>query len=188
MPSRTPSWTTLVPIGAVVVLGIAWGRTLSPLVVAGVTVFLAGAVFSAVHHAEVVAHRVGEPFGSLVLAVAVTVIEVALIVTLMIAGAAAAETLARDTVFAAGHHHIQRHRGPVDPGWHSARIGRVIQRRGNGCGARHGRDAIDALPGRSDVHDNDARSGVLAGAARVRGDHCPRALRTVRRASDRQAP
>src|SRR6185436_12411669 len=50
---------------------------------------------------EVVAHRVGEPYGSLVLAVAVTVIEVALIVTLMIAGAGSAETLARDTVFAA---------------------------------------------------------------------------------------
>ena len=47
---------------------------------------LAGAVLAAVHHAEVVAHRVGEPFGSLVLAVAVTVIEVALIVTLMITG------------------------------------------------------------------------------------------------------
>jgi Ca2+/H+ antiporter len=60
-----------------------------------------GAVLAAVHHAEVVAHRVGEPYGSLVLAVAVTVIEVALIVTLMIAGASAAETLARDTVFAA---------------------------------------------------------------------------------------
>ena len=58
-------------------------------------------MLAAVHHAEVVAHRVGEPFGSLVLAVAVTVIEVALIVTLMIAGAGAAETLARDTVFAA---------------------------------------------------------------------------------------
>jgi Ca2+:H+ antiporter len=48
-----------------------------------------------------VAHRVGEPYGSLVLAVAVTVIEVALIVTLMIGGAGATETLARDTVFAA---------------------------------------------------------------------------------------
>ena len=44
------------------------------------------AVLAAVHHAEVVAHRVGEPFGSLVLAVAVTVIEVALIVTLMVSG------------------------------------------------------------------------------------------------------
>jgi len=95
------SWTTVVPIAAVVVLAFAWGRTLPGFAVAIVTAFLAGAVLAAVHHAEVVAHRVGEPFGSLVLAVAVTVIEVALIVTLMVAGAAAAETLARDTVFAA---------------------------------------------------------------------------------------
>ena len=58
-------------------------------------------MLAAVHHAEVVAHRVGEPLGSLLLAIAVTVIEVALIVTLMIAGASGAETLARDTVFAA---------------------------------------------------------------------------------------
>jgi Ca2+:H+ antiporter len=58
-------------------------------------------VLAAVHHAEVVAHRVGEPFGSLVLAVAVTVIEVGLIVTLMISGGSGAATLARDTVFAA---------------------------------------------------------------------------------------
>ena len=53
------------------------------------------------HHAEVVAHRVGEPFGSLVLAVAVTVIEVALIVTLMASGGKESASLARDTVFAA---------------------------------------------------------------------------------------
>ena len=58
-------------------------------------------VFAAVHHAEVVAHRVGEPFGTLVLALAVTLIEVALIVSLMIAGGAEASSLARDTVFAA---------------------------------------------------------------------------------------
>jgi len=62
---------------------------------------LAGAVLAAVHHAEVVAHRVGEPFGSLILAVAVTVIEVGLIVTLMVSGGDDASTLARDTVFAA---------------------------------------------------------------------------------------
>ncbi len=62
---------------------------------------LAAAVMAAVHHAEVVAHRVGEPFGSLVLAVAVTVIEVALIVTLMVSGGSDTDTLARDTVFAA---------------------------------------------------------------------------------------
>jgi Ca2+:H+ antiporter len=60
-----------------------------------------GAVLSAVQHAEVVAHRVGEPFGSLILAVAVTVIEVGLIVTLMVQGANEASALARDTVFAA---------------------------------------------------------------------------------------
>lgn len=82
-------------------LALAWGRMLPPWAVAAVTALLGGAVLAAVHHAEVVAHRVGEPYGSLVLAVAVTVIEVALIVTLMIAGAGSAETLARDTVFAA---------------------------------------------------------------------------------------
>jgi Ca2+:H+ antiporter len=59
------------------------------------------AVFSAVYHAEVVAHRLGEPFGTLVLAVAVTVIEVALIVSVMIAGGPDKATLPRDTAFAA---------------------------------------------------------------------------------------
>ena len=58
-------------------------------------------VLAGVHHAEVVAHRVGEPFGTLVLAVSVTVIEVALIVSLMIAGGVESSGLARDTVFAA---------------------------------------------------------------------------------------
>ena len=54
-----------------------------------------------VHHAEVIAHRVGEPFGSLLLALAVTVIELALVMSLMIAGGAQTASLARDTVFAA---------------------------------------------------------------------------------------
>ncbi len=63
---------------------------------------LFGTVLAAVHHAETVAHRVGEPFGTLVLAVAVTVIEVGLIVSLMLANREGATTLARDTVFAAG--------------------------------------------------------------------------------------
>lgn len=99
--SALTSWTALVPVIATVVLAIAWGRELSGVYVVVVTALLAGAVLSAVHHAEVVAHRVGEPYGSLVLAVAVTVIEVALIVTLMISGEGSTETLARDTVFAA---------------------------------------------------------------------------------------
>lgn len=82
------------------VLAAVWGRDLPPLSVAVVAVILAGAVLIAVHHAEV-AHRVGEPFGSLVLAVAVTVIEVALIITLTISGGPETASLARDTVFAA---------------------------------------------------------------------------------------
>jgi Ca2+:H+ antiporter len=64
-------------------------------------VLLIAAVFAAVYHAEVIAHRVGEPFGTLVLAVAVTVIEVALIVTIMVGVTADKAGLARDTVFAA---------------------------------------------------------------------------------------
>ena len=62
---------------------------------------LVGCVLASVHHAETIAHRVGEPFGTLVLAIAVTVIEVALIVSLMIAGGGKDAGLARDTVFAA---------------------------------------------------------------------------------------
>jgi Ca2+:H+ antiporter len=99
--STVTSWTALVPVIATIVLALAWGRELSGVLVVLVTALLAGAVLAAVHHAEVVAHRVGEPYGSLVLAVAVTVIEVALIVTLMIGGEGKTETLARDTVFAA---------------------------------------------------------------------------------------
>src|SRR5215831_19918777 len=62
-------------------------------------VILFGTVFAAVHHAEVIAERIGEPFGTLLLTLAVTVIEVALIATIML-GDTPAPTLARDTVFA----------------------------------------------------------------------------------------
>jgi Ca2+:H+ antiporter len=89
------------PVIAVVCVPLTWGRDLGPVLVAGMAALLAGAVLAAVHHAEVVAHRVGEPFGSLVLAVAVTLIEVGLIVTLMVAGGPDTASLARDTVFAA---------------------------------------------------------------------------------------
>ena len=88
------------PVGAVALIFV-WGRDLSGPLAAIVGLVLVAAVLAAVHHAEVVAHRVGEPFGSLVLAVAVTVIEVAMIVSLMTSGGAKAETLARDTVFSA---------------------------------------------------------------------------------------
>jgi Ca2+:H+ antiporter len=96
------SWTVAAPVAGLVVLAASWGRHPGPPVAAVIAVFLIGAVLAAVHHAEVVAHRVGEPFGSLVLAVAVTVIEVGLILTLVLsAGGKDTSTLARDTVFAA---------------------------------------------------------------------------------------
>ncbi len=98
--SRLP-WTTIAPVPSLIALALTWGRELGPVVVLLVGVLLGASVLVAVHHAEVVAHRVGEPFGSLLLAVAVTVIEVALIVTLMLSGGDKAATLGRDTVFAA---------------------------------------------------------------------------------------
>jgi Ca2+:H+ antiporter len=90
-----------VPTLAAVALALTWGRKPGSVVLVIVALLLAGAVLAAVHHAEVIAHRVGEPLGSLILAVAVTVIEVGLIVTLMASGGDEASTLARDTVFAA---------------------------------------------------------------------------------------
>ncbi|MFV5997119.1 calcium:proton antiporter [Streptomyces sp. NPDC056231] len=99
--SLATQWTVVVPIVAAVALVLSWGRVLPAFAVGVVALCLAGAVLAAVHHAEVIAHRVGEPFGSLVLAVAVTIIEVALIVTLMVDGGPKTSALARDTVFAA---------------------------------------------------------------------------------------
>jgi Ca2+:H+ antiporter len=99
---RSPRVTLLIPILGLVMLMATWGRQDLPglvLVVAGV--LLAGSVIAAVLHAETLAHRVGEPYGSLLLALAVTVIEVGLIVSLMLGGKAGSESIARDTVFAA---------------------------------------------------------------------------------------
>jgi len=97
----TLQWTIVVPLLALVVLASTWLHHDHPVLLGLIAVFLGGSIFAAVHHAEVVAHRTGEPFGSLVLAVAVTVIEVGLIVMLMIGGGPQASTYARDTVFAA---------------------------------------------------------------------------------------
>lgn len=91
----------MAPIAAAAVLALVWGHHPPAAVLALAAVALVAAVLAAVHHAETVAHRVGEPFGSLLLAVAVTVIEVGLIVTLMTSGSKDTSALARDTVFAA---------------------------------------------------------------------------------------
>jgi Ca2+:H+ antiporter len=99
--ARTPWWTWTWPGLAWVVLLLAFLLGSAGVVVGAAGVVLLATVFAAVYHAEVVAHRVGEPFGTLVLALAVTVIETALIVSVMIAAPAEKAGLARDTVFAA---------------------------------------------------------------------------------------
>lgn len=94
-------WSTVAPLlAAALLVAAAVLPGSGPLsLAAGLT--LVGAVLAAVHHAEVVAHRVGEPLGTLVLALAVTVIETSLIVSLMLAGGPEKAELARDTVYAA---------------------------------------------------------------------------------------
>jgi Ca2+:H+ antiporter len=100
--TQMPLWTIGAPALAVAILAAAMFGLLGGGFLVGLAALgLAGSVFAAVHHAEVVAHRVGEPLGTLVLALAVTLIEVALIVSLMTAGGEEAAGLARDTVFAA---------------------------------------------------------------------------------------
>jgi Ca2+:H+ antiporter len=97
----TARWAWIWPVLAWTILLIALLLGGGGFVYAAAGVALFGTVFAAVYHAEMVAHRVGEPFGTLILALAVTVIETALIVSVMIAAPAEKAGLARDTVFAA---------------------------------------------------------------------------------------
>lgn len=94
-------WSTIAPLLAVALLGAAAAFPVGGALSAVCGLALVGAVLAAVHHAEVVAHRVGEPLGTLVLALAVTVIETSLIVSMMLAGGQEKAGLARDTVYAA---------------------------------------------------------------------------------------
>jgi Ca2+:H+ antiporter len=99
--TRTPWWAWLWPVLAWTLLGAQFVLPKNGLISIVEAGLLIATVFAAVYHAEVVAHRVGEPFGSLVLALAVTIIEVALIVSVMISGAGDTSGLARDTIFSA---------------------------------------------------------------------------------------
>ncbi len=93
-------WTILLPIIATLfyVFGGLGMGSLFQILGAGL---LIGSILASVHHAEVVAERVGEPFGTIILAISITVLEVGLIISLMISGGDSAITYARDTVFAA---------------------------------------------------------------------------------------
>jgi Ca2+:H+ antiporter len=98
---RIPLWAWAGPILACAVLATALIAGANGIVAAAAGAVLIATVFAAVYHAEVIALRVGEPFGTLILAIAVTIIEVALIVSVMIGSGADKAGLARDTVFAA---------------------------------------------------------------------------------------
>lgn len=91
-------WAVAAPLGAWVLIALGAAMSVPVWVIAAI---LAASVLSAVHHAEVIAHKLGEPLGTLTLALAVTVIEVGLIVSLMSGAGDGAASLARDTVIAA---------------------------------------------------------------------------------------
>jgi Ca2+:H+ antiporter len=99
-----PVWTWAVPLVASGLLALKFTHVVPSdatpiLILSGL--LLGATVFAAVHHAEVLALKLGEPFGSILLSVAVTVIEVGLIVSIMVAGAEGSDRVARDAVFAA---------------------------------------------------------------------------------------
>lgn len=93
------AWAIAVPLVAVAALAL--GKPSGVVTIAALVLVLGAAIMAAVYHAEIIAHHLGEPFGTLVLAFAVTVIETSLIVSIMLGDAAGAQTLARDTLIAA---------------------------------------------------------------------------------------
>lgn len=93
-------WTTSIPLLACILYfsGLL-DNNLVFQIIAGILLIFC--VMSAVHHSEIIAHRVGEPYGTIILAVSITIIEVAIIVSLMTTGGADYAAFARDTAYAA---------------------------------------------------------------------------------------
>lgn len=93
-------WTTVIPViaGALLFSGVIHNNGLFQVIASFLLIL---SVMSAVHHSEIIAYQVGEPYGTIILAVAVTIIEVSIVVSLMISGGKEAAALARDTVFSA---------------------------------------------------------------------------------------
>lgn len=95
------TWPIILPLLSAGVLIAGFFLPLNAAVLVLCVVALLAAVICAVHHAEVIAHKVGEPYGTLVLALAVTVIEVALVLSMMLAGGTNSATVPRDTIYSA---------------------------------------------------------------------------------------
>ncbi len=98
-PFGLAKWAIAAPLLALI--GIALGKPDGALLAVFIGLLLSTAIMAAVYHAEVLAHYLGEPFGTLVLALAVTVIEVSLIVSIMLGEGSQSQALARDTLMAA---------------------------------------------------------------------------------------
>ncbi|OWK99217.1 ionic transporter y4hA [Kaistella haifensis DSM 19056] len=94
------NWTVVFPVLASVFYLAGF---LTDTIFANITgaLLLFATVLAAVHHAEIVAHKVGEPYGTIILAICITILEVGLIISFMLSGGEGAMTYARDTVFAA---------------------------------------------------------------------------------------
>ena len=101
--NHLPAWSWIAPVLAglfLTLLLIGVVPTGSLIINVAAAALLGGTVFAAVHHAEVLALKLGEPFGSILLAIAVTVIEVGLIISIMFSGTPDSDVVARDTIFA----------------------------------------------------------------------------------------
>nr|WP_315175701.1 ionic transporter y4hA [uncultured Flavobacterium sp.] len=96
---HTPLWSIVAPISACFIY-FGLGLNLGGWYLILLSIGLISCILAAVHHAEVIALSVGEPLGTLILAIAITTIEVSLIVSLMLAGGKDTAVLARDTIFA----------------------------------------------------------------------------------------
>jgi Ca2+:H+ antiporter len=94
-------WLELIPIVALMILFCLLKFSVFGVISIFAFLIMLLSVVASVHHAEVIAHRLGEPFGTLVLALAVTVIETALIVSIMLSDPVNSGTLPRDTVYSA---------------------------------------------------------------------------------------
>ncbi len=103
-PATNPVWSILVPVVGILAASITVLNLLNTgnsIAAVALAVLLGACVFASVHHAEIIAAKTGEPYGSIVLALAVTVLELGLILSLMIAAPDGGPTIARDTVFSA---------------------------------------------------------------------------------------
>jgi Ca2+:H+ antiporter len=99
--SRHHEYSLFLPIIALVILNI-WGNTsnFSAVIIINLIalVGILSSAFSVVRHADVLAHRLGEPYGSLILSLSVVVLEVSLISAMMATGDAV-PALMRDTLY-----------------------------------------------------------------------------------------